>query len=81
LYNVWAIVVPFEGVAPETLPVIGPIVQLKVDPETELVSAILVVVALHIVRELAVVTSGVGLTVTIIFVIIPGQEVAVGVTI
>jgi hypothetical protein len=56
-------------------------VQLNVAPETELVRAILVAVALHIVSGLADVTSGVGLTVTIMFEVIPGHEFAVGVTI
>lgn len=73
--------VPFEGVAPVTPPVIVPIVQLNVAPDTELVRAMLVAVALQIVSGLADVTFGVGLTVTIMFDVIPGQEFAVGVTI
>lgn len=72
---------PFEAVAPETLPVTVPIVQLNVVPATELLSAMLVAVPLHSVSRLVVVTSGVGLTVTIILLVIPGHELAVGVTI
>jgi uncharacterized membrane protein YczE len=61
--------------------VIAPIVQLKVAPATLLAKAIFVVAPLHIVSGLAVVTFGVGLTVTIKLVALPGQELAVGVTI
>ena len=75
------IVAPLDTVAPVTPPVIAPMVQLKVAPATLLVSAILVVPPLQIVVELAVVTFGVGLTVTTKFVALPGHELAVGVTI
>jgi hypothetical protein len=81
LVRVWAIVVPFDAVAPAIAPVTGPIVQLKVAPETLLVKAIFVVAPLHIVVGLAVVTFGVGLTVITMLTGAPGQEFAVGVTI
>lgn len=47
LKRVCAIVVPFEGVAPVTVPVIAPIVQLNVVPATALVKAIFVDVPLQ----------------------------------
>jgi len=81
LARVWAIVAPLDAVAPVTPPVIAPMVQLKVAPVTLLARAMLVAVALQIVRGLAVVTFGVGLTVTTMLVGIPGHELAVGVTI
>jgi hypothetical protein len=81
LVRTWAIVAPLEADAPVMPPVITPIVQLKVAPVTLLAKAILVVAPLHIVNGLAVVTFGVGLTVTIKLVALPGHELAVGVTI
>jgi len=54
---------------------------VKVVPATLLLNAILVVAPLQIVVGLAVVTFGVGLTVTIKLVGLPGHELAVGVTI
>jgi uncharacterized protein Usg len=81
LVSVCAMVVPFDAVAPIIPPVIVPIVQLKFAPETLLVNAILVDVALQIVVGLTVVTFGVGLTVTTILVVLPGHELATGVTI
>jgi hypothetical protein len=65
LVNVWAIVAPDPAVAPVMLPVIVPIVHVNVLGAVA-ASAILVAVALHIVAVLAVVTAGVGLTVTVI---------------
>ncbi len=54
-----------EGFIPVIPPVIVPMVQLKVAPATLLVKAIFVEAALHTVRGLIVVTSGVGLTVMV----------------
>ena len=71
LYKVWAIVVPLDAVAPEMTPVIPPIVQLKVVPETVLESAMFVVAPLQYVVMLAVETFGVGLTVTTTLIGVP----------
>jgi hypothetical protein len=60
--------------------VIAPIVQLKVVPTTLLVKTMLVADPLQIVNGLTVPTAGVGLTVTTKLVTLPGQELAVGVT-
>jgi hypothetical protein len=65
LIRTWAIVEPDDEAAPVIPPVTDPIVQLKVAPGTLLVSAILVVVAVHIVVLPAAVTSGVGFTVIV----------------
>jgi hypothetical protein len=65
LFNVCAIVAPLPAVAPVMPPVIVPTVQVKVLPAVE-VSAIFVAAPLQIVALLAVVTAGVGLTVTVI---------------
>ena len=81
LVRVWAIIAPLDAVAPDIPPVIAPIVQLKVAPVTLLARVMLVAVTLQIIRGLAVVTFGVGLTVTTMLVGIPGHELAVGVTI
>ena len=62
-------------------PVIAPIVQENVVPDTLLFKAMLVADPLHIVVGLVVNTSGVGLTVTTILVATPEQELAEGVTI
>jgi hypothetical protein len=78
--SVCAIVVPFEAVAPYTPPVTAPIVQLKVVPDTVLVSSIFVGVALQIVVGLVVETLGVGLTVTTMLTGLPGHAFANGVT-
>lgn len=58
-------VAPVPGVAPVIPPVIVPIVQLKVLAAVA-TSAILVVPPLQMAAVLAVVTTGVGLTVTVI---------------
>ena len=81
LVSVCAIVDPLDALAPVTPPVIVPIVQLKVAPVTLLFNAIFVVVPLQIVVGLAVVTSGAGFTVTTMFIGMPGQPFADGVTI
>jgi hypothetical protein len=65
LVSVCAIVEPLPPLAPVTPPVTVPIVQLNVLAALA-VNAIFVEVALHIVAVLAVVTTGVGLTVTVI---------------
>jgi hypothetical protein len=65
LVNVWAIVAPELFVAPVIPPVIVPTVHVNVLAAVA-VSAIFVAVALQIVTVLAVVTTGVGLTVTVI---------------
>jgi hypothetical protein len=75
-----AIVAPLDADAPVMPPVIAPIVQLKVAPATLLAKAIFVVAPLQIVNGLAVVTFGVGLTVTTKFVTLPAQLLAVAVT-
>ena len=80
LVSVCAIVDPFDALAPVIPPVIVPIVQLKVAPETLLFNAIFVAVPLQIVVGLMVVTFGVGFTVTTMFVAFPGQPFADGVT-
>ena len=64
MVNVWAIVKPFEALAPVIPPVIGPIVQLNEVPATLLNNAMFVVFPLQIVVGLMVVTSGSGFTVT-----------------
>jgi hypothetical protein len=72
---------PLDPVAPVTPPVIGPMVQAKVAPATLLLNTILVVAPLHMVVALAVVTFGIGLTVTTMLAGLPEHELAVGVTI
>jgi hypothetical protein len=70
-------------VAPVILPVIAPIDQLNV-LGADAVSTILVAVPLQIVAALAVVTTGVGLTVTVMVYGAPGhvgEVVETGVTI
>ena len=65
LVSAWAIVDPL----PEFAPVIPPVIVLTVHVNVLAalaVNAILVAIPLHIVAELAVVTTGVGLTVTVI---------------
>ena len=63
LLRVWAIVAPAPAVAPVIPPVIVPIVQVNELGAVE-VSAILVAVLLQMVAVLAVVTTGLGFTVT-----------------
>jgi hypothetical protein len=65
LFNVCAIVLPDPAVAPVIPPVTVPIVHVNVLGADE-VSAMFVAVALQIDAVLAVVTAGVGLTVTVI---------------
>jgi hypothetical protein len=65
LVSVWAIVDPLPALAPVILPVIVPTVQVNV-LGADAVNAIFVAVALQIVAVFAVVTTGVGLTVTVI---------------
>ena len=65
LFSVCAMVAPVPAVAPVMPPVMVPIVQLNVLAAVA-VSAMFVAVALHIVALLAVVTAGVGFTVTVI---------------
>jgi hypothetical protein len=65
LVSVCAIVEPLPALAPVIPPVIVPIVQVNVLAALA-VNAIFVGVALQIVAVLAVVTAGVGLTVTVI---------------
>ena len=74
LVNVCAIVLPLPAVAPVIPPVTAPMVQVNV-LGTLAVSAILVAVLLQIVSALAVVTKGVGFTVTVIVYGLPGQAV------
>ena len=82
LFNVCAIVDPLPALAPVIPPVIVPTVHVKVDAALA-VNAMFVVVALQIVALFAVVTTGVGLTVTVIVYCGPGHAgvaVDVGVT-
>jgi hypothetical protein len=65
LVRVWAIVAPLPALAPVIPPVIVPTVHVNVLAEVA-VNAIFVAVALQIAAVLAVVTTGVGLTVTVI---------------
>ena len=81
LVSVCAIVDPLDALAPVIPPVIVPIVQLKVVPVTLLFNVILVAVPLQFVVGLAVVTSGAGFIVTTMFIGVPGQPFADGVTI
>jgi hypothetical protein len=62
--KVWAIVDPLPALAPVILPVIVPTVHVNVLVALA-VNAIFVAVALQIVAVFAVVTTGVGLTVTV----------------
>ena len=63
--SVWLILLPESGVAPITLPVIVPTVQVKFEGELE-VKLILVLVPLHTLAVAGVVTLGDGITVTVI---------------
>ena len=65
LFNVCAIVDPLPGVAPVMPPVIFPMVHANVLVALA-VNGMLVAVPLHIVADVAVVTTGVGFTVTVI---------------
>jgi hypothetical protein len=65
LVSVWAIVDPLPAEAPVIPPVTVPTVHVNVLAALA-INAIFVAVALHIVAVLAVVTTGVGLTVTVI---------------
>jgi hypothetical protein len=83
LFSVCAIELPEPPLAPVIPPEIVPIVQLKVLAAVD-VNEIFVVAPLQIVALLAVVTTGVGFTVTVIVYGDPGQPgvaVDVGVTI
>ena len=71
-------VVPEPAVAPVMPPVMAPIVQLKV-LGTEANKEIPVFAPLQMVTELAVVTAGAGLTVTVIAKGAPEHELAVDV--
>ena len=82
LVRVCSIVVPDDALAPVIPPVIAPIVQLKLAPLTLLFKAIFVAVPLQIVVGLAVITFGVGFTVTVTVKLLPGQGMdVVGVTV
>jgi hypothetical protein len=65
LFNVWAILFPEPPLAPVILPVIVPTVHVNVLAAVA-VNAMFVAVALQIAAVFAVVTTGVGLTVTVI---------------
>lgn len=83
LFNVWAIVAPLPAVAPVMPPVMVPTVQVKL-LEAVAVKAIFVVPPLQIAAVFAVVTTGLGFTVTVIAYGAPGHAgvaVDVGVTI
>jgi hypothetical protein len=83
LFKVCAIVAPLPALAPVIPPVIVPTVHVNVLAAVD-VSAILVAVPLQIAAVFAVVTTGVGLTVTVIVYGDPAQVVLaedVGVTI
>lgn len=80
--NICAIVEPDPALAPVMPPVIVPMVHANVLGVLA-VNAMLVAVALHIVAVFAVVTTGVGFTVTVMVYGVPGQAgvaVDVGVT-
>jgi hypothetical protein len=82
LFKVCAIVAPLPPLAPVMLPVMVPIVHVNVLAAVA-VNAIFVAVPLQIAAVFAVVTDGVGLTVTVIVYGAPGQVVLavdVGVT-
>jgi hypothetical protein len=72
---------PLPADAPVIPPVTDPIVHVKVAPGTLLFNTILAGAPVQTAVGLIVVTSGAGLTVTIIFEGVPGQELAIGVTI
>jgi hypothetical protein len=83
LFKVCAIVAPLPALAPVIPPVIVPTVHVNVLAEVA-VNAMFVAVALQIAAVFAVVTTGVGLTVTVILYGAPGHAgvaVDVGVTI
>jgi hypothetical protein len=65
LVSTWLIVFPAPGIAPVILPVIAPTVQVKLLGALA-VNAMLGLVPLHVTAVLAVVTTGVGVTVTVI---------------
>jgi hypothetical protein len=75
------IISPDDALAPVIPPVIVPMVQLN-ELATEAVNGILGPVPLQVVAVLAVVTEGLGFTVTVIVYGVPAQlpAVAVGVT-
>src|SRR6266542_3100302 len=81
LVNVWLIVVPEPALAPVILPVMVPMVQLNA-LATLAVKLILVEVPLQMDFVAAVVTAGLGFTVTVIVEALPAHEpaVEVGVT-
>ena len=82
MFSVCAIVDPLPPLAPVIDPVIVPTVHVNVEAVDD-VNAIFVAVPLQIVAVLAVVTTGVGLTVTVIVYCGPGHAgvaVDVGVT-
>lgn len=82
LFSVCAIVAPVPAVAPVIPPLIDPMVQANV-LGTVAARVILVAVALQMVAVFAVVTAGVGLTVTVMVYGLPGHAgvaVDVGVT-
>ena len=80
--RVCAIANPPEALAPVIPPLIAPTVQLKLAPLTLLFKAIFVAVPLQIVVGLAVITFGVGFTVTVTVKLLPGQGMdVVGVTV
>jgi hypothetical protein len=78
LFKVWAIVAPLPALAPVMPPVIVPIVQVNVLGAVA-VKEIFVAVPLQIDAVFAVVTAGVGLTVTVIVCAGPWQAPAVDV--
>lgn len=83
LFSVCAIVAPLPALAPVMPPVMVPTVQLNV-LAADAVSEILVALPLQIAAVFAVVTTGVGFTVTVMVYGVPGQPgvaVEVGVTI
>ena len=82
LSKVCVIAVPPDDDAPVIPPVMVPTVQLKLAPLTLLFKAIFVAEPLQIVVGLAVITFGVGFTVTVTVKLLPGQGMdVVGVTV
>ena len=82
LVSAWLIVEPEPALAPVILPVIVPMVQVKV-LATLAVKLMFGLLPLQVLAVLAVVTTGLGFTVTVIVKGVPAQlpVVAVGVTI
>jgi hypothetical protein len=74
LVNIWLIVTPEPALSPAMLPVIVPVVQVKLLGTLD-VNAIFVPVPLHMVAVAEFVTEGMGLTVTVALPVIEFEQV------